>query len=203
VHSIGSKLKRYPVPEAPHQTTFFRSQSKRPLKKGERLRESDNNLEIGWLIQKHSGILEEILSLSISEKNLLKTYDASMLSEHLASGCYLPDAILRFIKSNKSWLQDHDTSSELFKLVTKLMVDGAVPDDFIKPCRQTLQGGIEKGKSQTYDPMKIDKNVEGTDLKRGNDTCTKCCQIIATRRHSMICSNRVRPSIHAPLNAIF
>jgi hypothetical protein len=195
--SIRSKSKPYPVPKAPHQTTFFRSQSKRPLKKGELLNESDDDLEIGWLIQKHSGILEEIPSLGISEKDFLKTFDSFTLCENLASGCYLPDAILRYIKSNKSWLQDHDISSELFKLVTKLMVDGAVPDNFIKTCHQTLQGGIEKGESRTCE------SVERTNLKRGDDMCKKCCQIIATRRHSMICSNRVRSSIHAPLNVIF
>jgi hypothetical protein len=187
-----SKSKRHPVPIA-HHTTFFRLQSKRPLKEGDMLDESDDDFATSWLTQKHSQTLDEFAPLGLSERKFMKAYDSYMLSENLGPVCYLPDAILRFIASRKPWLKDQDISPEFFKLVTKLMVDGATPDDFIKTCRQMLYSA-EKGKARACGSMESDEKAEGINTKKHDDMCEKCSQTITTRRHSMICSNKVRPS---------
>jgi hypothetical protein len=181
----------YPVPRAPLGATFYRSLSKRPLREGEMLNESDDEVEADWISHNHGENIDQLANLKVSEKDFTKEFDAFLLAENLPSSAYLPESISRFVKKNRTLLERPKLSAEFPKLLFKLKMDEIVDKNFVKACLSSLHGSNQPGQSNTTDPMDVDEPKRSEMSNGGDDNCQMCKQTITSRRDGLSCANPV------------
>jgi len=63
-----------------------------------------------------------------------------MLAEKLNGNKFLPDAIMRFVAANKSWLRKDATFREFIRFLGSLRADKLVSDIVVKACVDALRG---------------------------------------------------------------
>ncbi|KAF1835211.1 hypothetical protein BDW02DRAFT_295924 [Decorospora gaudefroyi] len=113
----------YIVPRAPPGIAFFRSLSKRPLREGEEISESDDELDERWMqIKRHAEIDKETI-LSKPAKRFLKVFDDSMYDEDLQSDVHAGDACIRFARGQGVRLWQDGTTDEFKKKLEELFAD--------------------------------------------------------------------------------
>jgi hypothetical protein len=114
--------KSYVVPRAPSGITFFRSFSKRPLRQGEAISESDDELDEGWMhLRKHTEVEKEGLSATVTR--FLNVYDDFMHDESLHSDTHAGDAIIRFSQHQGVRLWQEGIYDEFKKKLDELLED--------------------------------------------------------------------------------
>jgi hypothetical protein len=119
------KKKTYTVPRAPSGITFFRSSSKRPLRQGEAISESDDELDEGWMdLRKHTEIDKERLSRAATK--FINIYDDFMHDERLHSNIHAGDAIVRFARDQTAQIWQEDLFDELLKKLDELLKDNII-----------------------------------------------------------------------------
>ena len=153
--------KKHVVPPAPEGIKYFRSVSKRPLKEGELISESDDEMDQDWLQQKHDETIEDFMDITASEKEFIKVYDAHMLVENLSSSLHLADALIRFCREHKPWLSSRDMSLEFYKNATNLLLHGAIKPSVIKSCADII-GKSAKPRDPNNHPEKPTSHVSPT-----------------------------------------
>ena len=130
--------KKHVVPPAPEGIKYFRSVTKRQLKEGELISESDDEMDQDWLQQKHDETIEDFMDIAAPEKEFIKVYDAHMLVENLSSSLHLADALIRFCRTHKGLLARRDMSLEFYKNATNLLLHGAIKPSVIKSCADII-----------------------------------------------------------------
>jgi len=136
--------KRFTVPRAPSDIKFFRLTVKRPLKEGEWYSESDDGIDESWLLQRHSDTIESFTDMLPSEKRFIKRYDRHMLDENLSSNLHFREALVRFCRINKEWLQRTDMRKEFHKNAAKLVKQGLISSQQYRDCLKII-GGNQDG----------------------------------------------------------
>ena len=163
--------KKFAVPAAPPDIKFFRLTVKRPLREGEYISESDDEMDESWLLQKHNDTIESFSDMSQSEKQFIKLYDRHMLDENLSSNLHFREALIRFCRLNRLWLQEWDMNMEFYKNAARLLMQGLISPQLYRDCaniigaRQSIESKVEimntgEDESQkTLRPAKRSKNV--------------------------------------------
>lgn len=122
----AKQRKTYVVPKAPAGVTFFRSITKRPLKAGEEVSESDDEMDEEWLrLRKYAEIEKE--PVSGQAKLFLKEFDIFIRDENLESDLHLGDALVRFSREKGPWFWTATGVFEEFQV----KLDQLLQDDLI------------------------------------------------------------------------
>ncbi|KAI9872908.1 MAG: hypothetical protein M1830_001068, partial [Pleopsidium flavum] len=132
--------KKHPVPSAPAEVTFFRANSKRPLKESEAISESDDDVNEAWLKHKHGELIQDFSHVTVSEKNFMKKYDAYMLMEELSGNTHFADATVRFCRNHKEWLRRPDMYKEFLKNAASLITLGTISEPLLQGCIRIIRG---------------------------------------------------------------
>jgi len=105
---------RHPVPQAPAGTTFIRAQSRRPLRTGEFIYESDDEVEDTWIQLRKIAEFNKDESLPNNVKQFLTVFDQHMWEEHVETDFHVTDSITRFSRDKGAWIWQEDVF-DLFK----------------------------------------------------------------------------------------
>ncbi|MCJ1353863.1 MAG: hypothetical protein MMC33_003850 [Icmadophila ericetorum] len=132
--------RKHKVPPAPKDIQFFRSTAKRPLQEGEDLSESDDEIDESWLLQKHEEAIESFQDISATEKEFIRRYDSYMLRENLSSSVHLNEALVRFCRKNREWLQRKEMKTEFHKHAAILVLHNVLKPTIIRMCAETIDG---------------------------------------------------------------
>jgi hypothetical protein len=129
VQARPQKPKRtYVIPKAPNGVTFFRSISKRPLKEGEEITESDDELDEEWMtLRKHAELDKE--ELSESATRFLRIFDDFMHEEGLHSDFHAGDAIVRFSRQHGARLWKEELTHEFREKLNELLEDSIISSE--------------------------------------------------------------------------
>ncbi|KAH0542601.1 hypothetical protein FGG08_003009 [Glutinoglossum americanum] len=136
------KTKKFPIPPGGR---YYRSLTKRRLKEGEWLSESDDDVDESWLIQKHKETLDDFADVFGAEKTFMKRFDEHMLRENLCAQRYVPGALIRFCRANRQWLNNVDMLVEFWKQSLYLAQHGIINSAHVKACMDIIQGTDEAG----------------------------------------------------------
>jgi hypothetical protein len=127
IQSIPAREKRrHIVPEAPPGITFFRSCSRRPLKAGECISESDDETDDTWIKLRKSAEFNKDKQLSDAAKHFLKAYDGHMWEERLQSDIHVGDALTRFVREKSKWIWQEQVFDAFKEKVDELLQDGII-----------------------------------------------------------------------------
>jgi hypothetical protein len=120
--------KTYVIPKAPNGVTFFRSISKRPLKEGEEITESDDELDEDWMtLRKHAELDKE--EFSESATRFLKIFDDFLHEERLHSDFHAGDAIVRFARQHGARLWKEELMHEFTEKLNELLEDNIISSE--------------------------------------------------------------------------
>ena len=134
---------RHKVPPAPAGITYFRSTVKRPLKAGELLTESDDEIDETWVLQKHEDALKSLKYISATEKEFISKYDNHILRENLSGNIHLSDALVRFCRLNGQWLKREDMKREFQKVTTVLILHHVIKALTVRGCMNIISQSAE------------------------------------------------------------
>ena len=131
------------VPKVPKGRDLFRNQSRRLLAHNELVSDSEEELDSGWVKQKHNDTLNASFLLDKSEKVFLKIFDEHFLDEQICQDRDVPAALRRFSARMGSRLKGREKLEREF--VRKMMVmraDTIITDADIVECRNIVQNSI-------------------------------------------------------------
>ncbi|KAI4153951.1 MAG: hypothetical protein LQ340_001987 [Diploschistes diacapsis] len=131
---VPSVRKKFRVPAAPHGMSFYRTTAKCPLNEGDEVSESDDNIDEEWLLKKHSDTIDSFTDTLPQEKEFMQVYDKHMLQEDVSSDLHAGEALVRFCRANKAWLQTPPMRLELSKKAAALKLQGALTSTIIRAC---------------------------------------------------------------------
>ncbi|KAI9785493.1 MAG: hypothetical protein M1839_009234 [Geoglossum umbratile] len=152
------KSRKFAVPPGGR---YFRSLTKRRLKQGEMLSESDDDVDELWLIQKHKETIDDFADVFLAEKTFMKRFDEHMLRENLCAQRYVPSALIRFCRSNREWLNATDMLVEFWKQCLYLTQHGIINAVHVKTCMDIIQGGGDAGRSKVRLGADLPKRAMG------------------------------------------
>ena len=133
--------RKFRVPPAPNGIQFYRLTVKRPLVAGELVSESDDDIDEEWLLQKHADTIDSFTDTSREEKEFIQRYDRHMLKEDVSSDLHACEALIRFCRLNKSWLQRYDMKKEFHKKAAALKMQGCLDASTIWACTKIINEG--------------------------------------------------------------
>ena len=139
----SANRKKHAVPAAPSEVTFFRANAKRPLKEDEPISESDDDVDETWFWHKHDELIESFSNMPESEKRFMKHYDAFMLKEDICGNAHFANALVRFCRENKAWLEEPDMFKEFLRNAAGLISQGSIHELVLRGCIRTIQGTTE------------------------------------------------------------
>jgi hypothetical protein len=117
--------KKYPVPAGPPGVQFYKSVSKRVLKEGEMLAESDDEIDETWLRQRHRAEINsaEVNGLLITdfEKEFILKHDEHMMNERPIGRKEYQKSLIRFCRNNATWLNGEEMRFQLGMFVGMLV----------------------------------------------------------------------------------
>ncbi|KAJ4369593.1 hypothetical protein N0V83_005355 [Neocucurbitaria cava] len=138
--------KRYPVPAAPPGITFFRSSSKRPLREGELISESDDEVDTTWVELRKTAEDQKNKGISNTARRFLNVFDKFMGDEHLQSDIHASDALVRFAREKGAWLWQEQVIYEFKTKMNELLEDEIISNEVHAACLGIVQSqkSIEK-----------------------------------------------------------
>ncbi|MCJ1363884.1 hypothetical protein MMC16_002993 [Acarospora aff. strigata] len=136
----SANRRKHAVPAAPPEVTFFRANTKRPLEEGEPVSESDDDVDEAWLRHKHEELIEHYSHVPASEKRFMKRYDTYMLKQDICGNAHFADALVRFCRENKKWLELPEMFREFLKNAGSLIAQGSTSELVLQGCVRTIQG---------------------------------------------------------------
>jgi hypothetical protein len=120
----------YTVPAAPPGITFFRARTRRPLKTGESISESDDELDETWITRRKSAEYNVDTQLTDDVKAFLKIFDKFMRREQLRSDLHVGDALIRFVRENATWILQTNVFTVFQKKIDELLVGNIISAAF-------------------------------------------------------------------------
>ena len=140
--------KRFRVPQAAPGGAFFRTLTKRVLRGDELLSESDEDVDESWLKKKHARVIDSFIDLTETEKSFIKRWDDYMFEEKILANRYVGDALIRFTRANRIWLQDPGMLKEFFRHATKLLLYNGLSHSVVQKCIHLIRGTDEREKME-------------------------------------------------------
>jgi hypothetical protein len=166
------KRKRYAVPNIPN-VTIFRAESKREVKPGEGLSESDAEPDDTWLRTKHG--VEDFPQLTGAAREFAGLFDGHLLQDeprNLAN-IHVCEAVVRFVRRFAVQLRQPHLRQELKLKLDELMDMGLISDEYAEYClaltEEREQEHINGGPAIKEEPSSGTGHVlPSTDLPRHN-----------------------------------
>ncbi|PQE09844.1 zinc finger domain-containing PHD-finger protein [Rutstroemia sp. NJR-2017a BBW] len=139
--------KKFYVPET--KTPLYDLITKRVLRAGEELPDSDDEKDEHWLFQKQRDLVNDFTDVTDDEKDYIIRWNDYILPLRLTADTYLPAALVRFVESNRIWFAErHSRKRELLKYIEGNVMRGSIDekrhDAFLSACIQHLQKGEEE-----------------------------------------------------------
>ena len=158
--------KRFRVPKAPRGIQFYRLTAKRPLVEGEMISESDDDIDEEWLQEKHSDTIDSFTDTLPQEKHFMQRCDRHMLQEDTSSDLHAGEALIRFCRLNKAWLQLPANKIEFHKKAAALKLQGSLTSSTVLACSRIINAPLtppskpsvnkHKGKAKAESPNAMD-----------------------------------------------
>ena len=131
---VSPRRKKFKVPPAPDGVRFYRTTAKCPLNEGDEVSESDDDIDEEWLLEKHTDTINSFTDTLPQEKEFMQKYDQHMLQEDISSDLHAGEALIRFCRSHKVWLQRPSMRLEFSKKAAALKLQGALSSTVIRAC---------------------------------------------------------------------
>lgn len=169
----------YRVPKAPGDCRFFRTDSKRPMEEGEHLSESDDGISDDWLKLRRNQATRDA-GATMPAKAFMIKWDDYMQDEQLSGDTHAGDAVIRFARKYRSWLNSRDTmGTEFLRKTSELHSDSIICTEVYEACVNLIQGDgsmIDAGPEQNGEhrltpPAAPEPN--GTSALQSNGTYSK------------------------------
>ncbi|KAF1844947.1 uncharacterized protein K460DRAFT_376497 [Cucurbitaria berberidis CBS 394.84] len=169
--------KTYSVPRAPPGVTYFRSRSKRPLKEGESISESDDEVDTEWIALRKRAEDRKNNLLSDTARRFLNVFDRFMQDESIHADIHAGDAIVRFARGNGAWLWQEQVFQEF---QTKL--DELLEDDIIsKEVHAASLEFVEGQKPAEREAYEISQRFAGLDVQHTQTRLIPASNSVANR----------------------
>ena len=108
---------------------LFDPVTKRQLKTGEPLPNSDDETDESWLHQLRRDGINDFTDIPPEEKEYINQFNPYIIDEHLTSMKHLPDAMVRFVEANKSWIAEKvSRRQEFMKQMENFLLKGYVDE---------------------------------------------------------------------------
>ncbi|PVH80923.1 hypothetical protein DL98DRAFT_654372 [Cadophora sp. DSE1049] len=108
---------------------LFDPVTKRQLKTGEPLPNSDDETDESWLHQQRRDGINDFTDIPPEEKEYINQFNPYIIGEHLTSMKHLPDAMVRFVEANKSWIAEKASRrQEFMKQMENFLLKGYVDE---------------------------------------------------------------------------
>lgn len=131
----------YTVPSrSGHNLRLFEETTFRPLISGTQVTDHEFQIDETWLRMKQDQKIEAYSNMSSVQQALMKRWNHQMLEEKLNGNKFLPEATMRFVAANKSWLEQDLAFSEFIRFIGALRADKLISDVVIKACTDALRG---------------------------------------------------------------
>jgi hypothetical protein len=133
-------LPPYAVPKlAKPDMVLFKEVTLRPLKEDEQVVEYEEQIDETWGRMRQDQTIDADEAMSATQKSLMKRWNHQMLEERLNGNKFLGEAILRFTRANKSWLQGKEHFRELLRLLGSVRADKIINDKDVAACIAIVQ----------------------------------------------------------------
>ena len=165
--------KTFPVPKAPPGVTFFRSLTRRPLKEGEEISESGDEVDDEWIEQRKAAEFEKDTLAPESAKKLLKVLDSFMAEEDILSDVYFGDALIRFVRSKGGWIWQEDVFDAFQTKLDELVEDNIISEELKIGCLRIVQDqkpDTQQGTDLSSRLAELDVQVTETSPSAASDT---------------------------------
>ena len=170
---VPSTRKKFRVPRAPPKVRFYRTVAKCPLNEGDEVSESDDEIDEEWLLEKHRDTIDSFTDTLPQEKRFMQVYDRHMLQEDVSSDLHAGEALIRFCRANKLWLQNPSMRLEFSKKAAALKLQGALSLTVIRACLAIINSPTPMS-PENEDAMDVDKSPK---LAAVPDSARKASQL--------------------------
>jgi hypothetical protein len=179
--------RRYMVPPAPAGVTFVRSCTRRPLKTGESISESDDEVDDRWVKSRRSAEFNNNAELPDPAKPFLKAFDEHMWEEQLRSDVHIGDAVVRFARTHATWVWQHNVFDAYKEKLDELLMDDLVSREVHAACLELTAAQkpeeAEESGTISQQPAQLEVTVpsysDGTAAPLAREKTT---QVIAQRK---------------------
>ncbi|KAG4437340.1 hypothetical protein IFR05_007192 [Cadophora sp. M221] len=174
--------------------------TKRLLVADEVLANSDDETDESWLHQQRRDGIDDFTDIPSEEKEYINRFNPFIFEERLTSMKHLPEAIVRFVEDNKSWLagkvsRRQEFSKHMENFVLKGYVDESVHDRCIriliaeKEDMKQRNEMTENGGNEDVDMDRVEQPALPT---RGLNSCV--CGEVTIPPNRVVCRNMVSQS---------
>ncbi|RDL33977.1 uncharacterized protein BP5553_08345 [Venustampulla echinocandica] len=136
------------LPIRPHRVVYvpattkplYHTVTKQLLKPGHELPSSDDEKDEDWLHQKHRDGINDFTDLADHEKEYINQWNPFTMKEQHNCPRYLPDAMLRFVEANKTWLGEKSSRRREFILQCSVFImRGVITQADFSACIEILR----------------------------------------------------------------
>ena len=156
--------KKFQIPKSKtrRKTSFYRSINHRATETGEKLSETDDDIDDDWLIKRQRDTIDDTKGLSRAEKEFRQRWNAHVISEGCPGARYTSDSLVRFVRRNAAWLRGDDHDLDMFAqfqdLATKLTERGVIDSRVLNDCSRMIR---DRGDSWRKETTPTNKDVFG------------------------------------------
>ena len=167
------RRRMFKVPKAPEGVRFYHARTKMPLNEGDEYPESDDDMDETWLLQKHDVTIKQDPHLSEAAKEFIVCYDRHMFREKLSSSLHLGEALVRFARAHRDFLQRWEMYAEFHKCMANLICHQCIGPLTVRVCSEIVRGGngdkaftsMENAKSKMEEKKGItEEELEGEEV---------------------------------------
>lgn len=185
---------KYTVPQPSPGVTYFRTRSKRPLKPGEELYESDDDIDETADFEKHRATIEGLADTSESEKRFMIEFDHFFRPRRILADRFWADELRQFILSKTSLLANKDMRIELIQKMAQMHSSGVIDKDELKGCTQEVLRAVSQRAGATLESKNAatgsQDNTKQSMVRKGD--CKLCGRNMSKLNDSVICSDQAR-----------
>ncbi|KAH7370860.1 hypothetical protein BKA65DRAFT_25301 [Rhexocercosporidium sp. MPI-PUGE-AT-0058] len=167
--------------------------TKRLLVAGEVLANSDDETDESWLYQQRRDGIEDFTDIPPEEKEYINRFNRFIFEAHLTSMRHLPDAMVRFVETNKSWIvaevsRRKEFSKHMENFILKGYVDEAVHDRCLRILiaeKEDLKQRAERTQGAEKEDVDMDRELQPIASKRGFNNCV--CGEVTIPPNRVVC----------------
>jgi hypothetical protein len=131
---IQKQKRLYRVPKALPGVTYFRALDKRPLKEGEEVSESEDEMDMDFLRLKTEAMIINDPKMPEKAKQFLKVYNQYVRDQRLQSDRHFGEAVIHFSRDQKPWLEDQDLKGHFMERLAELLCDRIITEKVYNEC---------------------------------------------------------------------
>lgn len=195
------KRKKFEVPYIP-DVAIFRSLSKREVKPGEVVSESDDDPDDSSQWLKHS--TEDFPQLSGAAREFAIMFDGHMYKERISADRHVCEAVVRFTRSHAEHLRRPHLLQELRNKVAELQGTGLISQEYIDFCvgfvtkgQQANGGGAENPVTDANSMEDVQPVINGT----GNAQPTRSSERPTTKIDNAVKQESAASAADTPVSA--